>query len=1087
MSLQILIGDTNSGKSHTLVQHMVKHATARPDERFFVIVPEQATLKMQKDVVKLHPAHAAMNIDVVSFDRLAHVVFSELGIDDSHVLDDIGKMLILRKVLKELQDDLTVYKNKIHLTGFAEEIKSVITELKQYGMDDDQLFLMQESAQEKGNLLLFHKLGDIRLVLRKFNETIKGQYQAAEEVLDLFAKVAQQSGKIKDSHIYLDGFTGFTPIQYRLLTSMLKAAKDVNISLTLPEDKIDANVKEIDLFYLSNQTYFRLKECARVAQTEILPDIVVVDENTAAPHIFSYQAANANEEVLFTAKEILRLVREEGYRFRDIAVITGDVEGYYIPVREVFDEAEISVFIDYKSSVTEDVLARFFMGALRLVEERFSYDAVFGFLKTQLTDLKPDEVGLLENYCLEFGIRGNRAFSNPFTKNNDDHDLEQINQIRQMFYDGIRDFYFRASAADLKARDFQTLLLSLCERYHLQEQMAEIARGLNEEGLLAEAKEYEQIYKLLTELLEQITLLLGEAPVTVSEYREVLENVLQEVKIGIIPPSLDAVTFGDLTRTRLDKIRALFFIGVNDGKIPKASSNTGLFTQRERALLRENFEIAPTVEEDLYTQQFYLYLMLHKPQDLLYLTYASYSSSGDQLRPSYVLEDLPDLFGAPVEILPASLPSVNWKQDALRDLAEKMRSFAEKEEAIDPDTQNLLSYFAQADPAAVRTIVDGAFFTNKQTALDAQVAKDLYGDVLRGSVSRYESFNECAFKHFLNYGLRIQKRPEYQVEAADMGTLYHAALEKYGQKLQEEQTSFREISDEDSIRITNACVDEALEDMKNDVLFSSKRYEFLTERIRQVTQKTTDVLRAQVKAGLFEPDAFEYSFGEDIGNDVRFTRKIDRIDLYDADDIFVRIIDYKSGAKKFNVQDIYSGLQLQLVAYLSAAMEKVQQENPEKTVRPGGVYYYLINDRFTDDTENGEDKFRMSGLTSCEEGMIEAADQTLSPDNKKSHIVNVTLTNSGYSKNSQIANDAEFEHLLGFVRDKITDVSQKIKDGCVDIEPFYRSNADNGCRYCDFKDICRFEAGRYGTDWKEKNEMTAADCERELYGRAPSE
>ena len=173
-------------------------------------------------------------------------------------------------------------------------------------MDDDQLFLMQESAQEKGNLLLFHKLGDIRLVLRKFNETIKGQYQAAEEVLDLFAKVAQQSGKIKDSHIYLDGFTGFTPIQYRLLTSMLKAAKDVNISLTLPEDKIDANVKEIDLFYLSNQTYFRLKECARAAQTEILPDIVVVDENTAAPHIFSYQAANANEEVLFTVKSLMK-------------------------------------------------------------------------------------------------------------------------------------------------------------------------------------------------------------------------------------------------------------------------------------------------------------------------------------------------------------------------------------------------------------------------------------------------------------------------------------------------------------------------------------------------------------------------------------------------------------------------------------------------------------------------------------------------------------------------------------------------------------------------------------------------------------
>ena len=1087
MALQIILGDTNSGKSHTLVSHMVDRARAFGNEKFFAIVPEQATLKMQKDVVKLHPEHAVMNIDVVSFDRLAHVVFAELGVNDGNVLDDIGKMLILRKVLKETQDDLIVYKNKIHLTGFAEEIKSVITELKQYGMDDDQLFLMQEAAQEKGNLLLFHKLGDIRLVLRKFNEAIKGQYQAAEEVLDLFAKVAEQSGKIKDSHIYLDGFTGFTPIQYRLLTSMLKAAKDVIISLTLPPDEINEKAKEIDRFYLSNQTYFRLKECAANAQTEVLPDIVITKEEQALPLVFTYQAANTNEEVLFAAKEILRLVREEGYRFRDIAVITGDVEGYYIPVREIFEEAGITVFLDHKASVTEDMLSRFFMGALRLAEERFSYDSVFGFLKTALTDLERDEISLLENYCLEFGIRGSRVFSNPFTKCNDHYDLERIDQIRQKFFDGIRDFYFRVIGRDLKARDYQKLLTGLCEQYHVPEQMEDVARRLNAQGLLTEAKEYEQIYHLLTELLGQITLLLGDAAVSVSDYREVLENALKEVKIGIIPPSLDAVTFGDLTRTRLDKIRTLFLIGVNDGKIPKVAAQNGLLTQRERALLRENFEIAPTVEEDLYTQQFYLYLMLHKPKEFLYLTYANYSPSGEALRPSWVLEDLPAFLGEDISVSSARLPDVFWKQEALENLAGRMRSFAEKGEQLSAEDGVLLSYFASENPAAVRTILDGAFFTNQQTALDKQVAKDLYGDVLKGSVSRYENFNECAYKHFLNYGLRIQKRPEYQVEATDMGTLYHAALEKYGQKLKEEQTSFREISDEDSLRITNACVDEALADMKNDVLFSSKRYEFLTERIRQVTQKTTDVLRAQVKAGLFEPEAFEYSFGEDIGEDVRFTGKIDRVDLYDAEDIFVRIIDYKSGAKKFSVQDIYSGLQLQLVAYLSAGMEKVKKDHPDKNVRPGGVYYYLINDRFTDETDNPEEKFRMSGLTSCEEGAIEAADQTLSPDHKKSDIVNVTLTNNGYSKTSQIANDAEFAHLLGFVRDKIADVSRKIKDGCVDIEPFCRSYTDNGCRYCDFQDICRFEAGRYGSDWKEKNEMTAAECERELYGRAPSE
>ena len=349
MSLQIISGDTNSGKSSTLVRLMVERAIAEKDERFFVIVPEQATLKMQKDVVRTHPEHAAMNIDVVSFDRLAHVVFSELGIDDGNVHDDIGKVLILRKVLKEHQDDLVVYKNKIHMAGFVDEIKSVITEFKQYGIDDNQLFLMQESAEEKGNNLLYHKLSDIRLVYEKFNETIQDTYRAAEEVLDIFARVASQSEKIRGSHIYLDGFTGFTPIQYRLLTSMLKTAKDVTVALTLPAEEINADAKEFDLFHLSNQTYFRLKACAEDAGTDILPDIPVQKEKEKQTKVYQYAAFNPEAEVNFVAKEILRLVREEEYRFRDIAVITGDMDSYYIPVRDVFEEAKISCFIDYKS------------------------------------------------------------------------------------------------------------------------------------------------------------------------------------------------------------------------------------------------------------------------------------------------------------------------------------------------------------------------------------------------------------------------------------------------------------------------------------------------------------------------------------------------------------------------------------------------------------------------------------------------------------------------------------------------------------------------------------------------------------------
>lgn len=1067
MSLQIILGDTNSGKSHTLVSTMVERAWTSDNGKFFVIVPEQATLKMQKDVVRLHPAHAAMNIDVVSFDRLAHVIFSELGVNDGNVLDDIGKVLILRKVLKENQKDLTVYQNKVHLAGFADEVKSILTELNQYGIDDNQLFLMQESAQDKGNQLLFSKLADIRLLSRKFKDEIKDTYQVAEEVLDLFARVAERSAKLKDSHIYLDGFTGFTPIQYRLLTSMLKVAEDVTVSLTLPQEEIRSGAVESDLFYLSNQTYLRLRECAENAKTEILPDIAVTKEEKQKPPVYVYPAANTKEEVLFAAKEILRLVREEGYRFRDIAVVTGDVESYYVPVRELFEEAQISCFLDHKTHVTENQLARFLMGAVRLLEESFSRDAVFSFLKTGLTDLTMDEIGRLENYCLEFGIRGFRSYENPFTKNSN-WDLDEINTIREKFLEGIREFYFGMAGKDKKAGDFQEQLQDLCRKYAVEEKIHEETKRLNEEGRLALAKEYDQIYKLLMELLQKIALLVGDAPISVKDYREVLENALKEVKIGIIPPSLDAVIFGDLTRTRLDKIRALILLGVNDGKIPKTSAATGLFTQRERELLRENFEIAPTVEEDLFTQRFYLYLMLNKPKEKLYLTYACATATGEELKPSYLLDDLDELIGADVSIETVTMPELFWKEEALRDLAGRLNRFAESGEDLAKDDEALFSYFAKADPAILRAVVEGAFFTNKQTALDPAVAEELYGEVLKGSVSRYENFNQCPYKHFLNYGLRIDERPEYQIEATDLGTLYHAALEKFGQKLKAENKSFRDISDADSERITNACVDEALAEMKSDVLSSSKRYEYLTERIRQVTQKTTQVLRDQVKAGLFEPEAFEYSFSESVGDHAKFTGKIDRIDLYDAGDILVKIIDYKSGKKDFKIEDVYSGLMLQLVGYMTAAIEKVKRENPDRNVLPGGIYYYRIKDSFEEEGKHPDEKFRMSGLTSSEEGVIQAMDQSLADANVRSTIIPVnSAKDKAYDRYSVVADATEFSELMGFVQKEIADVSDKIRGGCVDIAPFKKGSQENGCKYCQYKDVCRFEPGHFGTDWRD--------------------
>ncbi|MBO4835070.1 MAG: exodeoxyribonuclease V subunit gamma, partial [Lachnospiraceae bacterium] len=763
----------------------------------------------------------------------------------------------------------------------------------------------------------------------------------------------------------------------------------------------------------------------------------------------------------------------EEYRFRDIAVITGDMDSYYIPVRDVFEEAKISCFIDYKSPVTDNQLIRFLMGAVDLVENRLSYDAVFTYLKTYLTDLDKDEIALLENYCLEFGIKGIRQFSEPFTKNSN-WDLDEVNAIREKFFDEIRDFYFRAIEKDRTGKDFSNLLIDLCKKNRIREKMDAVRDRLNAEGSMTLAKEYEQIYKRAEELLDKIALLMGGETIAIRDYREVLESALKEIRIGIIPPSLDAVTFGDLTRTRLDKTKAIFLIGVNDGKIPAVASKTGLLSQKERELLRQDFEIAPTIEEDLYTQRFYLYLMLNKPQEVLYLTYAGFTATGEEIRPSYLLEEIGELVpSASPEIIFTS-PQISWEQESLHDLAGQLRSFAEKEETDLPEEEkDLLQYFAQADPDAVRQVIEGAFYSNKQTPLDPQVALDLYGEVLKGSVSRFENFNECAYKHFLNYGLRIDERPEYRIDATDLGSLYHDALDLYSKQLNEEGFRFSDVSDTDSERIANESVDKALQNMEKDVLQSTKRLEFLTDRVRQVTLKTTDVLREQVRAGLFEPEKFEFFFEEDADENTRFLGKIDRVDIYDADDVFVKIIDYKSGKKEFKAKDIYSGLQLQLVAYMKAAIEQVKKEHPDKNVKPGGVYYYLIQDNYLAEDKQ-DNKFQMSGLTSCEEGVIEAVDQSLSKSGKNtSSIIPVKM----------IANNDEFWHLLEFVDRKIKDVSEQIRNGNVDIAPYPPIDSHDVCKYCKYKDICRFEAGRFGTDWNNMEQPSNDDLNRELYGR----
>ena len=1079
--LRLVIGADDVANTHKLTRMMVDEAAACPSKKFIAIVPEQATLQMQQRAVRLHPSHACMNIDVVSFDRLAEVVLAKLGRSSAQVLDDTGKALIMRRVLSRCADSLSIYKNKARMEGFTEEAKSMITEFKQYGVTLSSLAAMKDAAERDGNIRLSAKLSDLYTIYSSFNSAIAEKYITSEEVLDVFASAIPDSDFFDGADVFLDGFTGFTPVQYKITGCLMRTCENITASATIEPSKLNRDCADHEMFFMSNQIYFKLKDMARANGIQVSEDIVCPGEKRSTG-LCIHPAASLSDEVTFAAAEIVSLVKNDKARFNEIAVLAPEPDLYRRRIIKTFSDASVPVFIDHRSEIPGNTLVRFILSAVEMAADNMSYESVFSFLKTGLCNLTEDELSMLENYCLEFNIRGRHAWENDFyanrrlRENTYVWDIDEINRIRKLAMTGCTRFLKTAGAGRHRAVIFIKAIRLLLSDSSAEERIADLSERIRKNGDAALALQYGQIYSFTDSLLEKMELLIGNDELTLKEFAEVFQSGADEIRIAVIPPAVDVVTAGNFVRTRLGDIKYMFVLGVNDGSLPFVGGSRGLFTEREREFLRRTYDLAPTRHEDLYNQSFYLYLGFNRPTKRLYLSWPRLSDSGEELRPSSIIEDPGSIMRSYTLQEPGSGPDdILWPELEKHRTALALSALAAGRELSD---QKIIGYFARTEPVLIKKLILAAFYTNACTPLDEQVALDLYGGVLKGSVSRFESFYECPYRHFLSYGMGLEERREYRVEASDLGTVYHETLEKYSKALKERGLTFRSIDDEESHAITDECVWEAVSEMENDALESSARYEFLKKRIAEISRKTTDVLREQVKAGLFEPEAYELSFEDSMTEDVRFRGKIDRVDLYDSGDIFVKIIDYKSGSKKFEIKDIYSGIQLQLIAYMDEALRLVRNAHPDRAVRPGGVYYYLINDRYIRSEEDLEDKFKMSGVTSSEEGIAQAVDKNLLI-NGKSSIIPVTFSPRGRSMS---ASDEEFDSMIAFVRKKVSYAADSIRSGNVELAP-YKDGSHTGCSYCAYHDICRFEAGSFGTDWRKPSGLSVSEMEDEIYGR----
>lgn len=1130
MSLQLILGSSGSGKSRYLYEKLIQESIAHPKENFILIVPEQFSMQTQKDIVALHPKHGVMNIDIVSFGRLSYRVFSEVGAMQLPVLDDTGKNLLLRKVLENKKEELKLYGNKRHTPGMVSEIKSVVSEFYQYGIRQEEQEKMLSCAKKKP--MLHAKLSDIQVIIQEFERFMAEHYITKEEQLDVLCHVINESKKVKESSIWMDGFTGFTPIQYQLIGLLLTLSPKVTLTVTIDARENPYHIGgEQELFHMSKEMISHMVHLTEERQVKKEKDIVLSGEEhhrfeQAEPlfwlerNLFRYPytpytkkqdvisihvAGNPAKEAASVAREIVSLVREKGYRYRDIAIIAGDLELYRDGLEEALSENQLPYFVDQKKGLMGNPCVEFIRSTLEMIADNFSYESVFRYLKSNMTSIAREDVDLLENYCLAMGIRGQRQWEKLWVrsmKKDEPLELEKMNQLREAVLAPIQNLASTWKRKKGTVQEKMEALYRFLQEIQLQEKMEAYEKSFREQGNLAKEKEYKQVYPLVMELFDKVVGLLGEEQISAQELNGILDAGFEELKVGLIPPSIDQILIGDMERTRLNGIRALFFLGLNDGIIPKNNGKGGLLSQMERQFLKEEqITLSPTQKENAYIQKFYLYLNLTKPSERLYLSYSRNTQEGEAIRPSYLVYTMEKLFPELVQVdedqIEDSIRQITTPEGTLHYWISKLLEFGQNPvlDTADPVFLELTSwYLGQSDwKEKTERLFEAISYHNEESGIGKLAAAALYGPQPINSVTRLERYAACAFAHFLTYGLRLAKRQEFEMAAVDMGNLFHNTIERYSNKVKENGLKWSAVTSEEQEKMVKECVEEASADYKNHVLQSTARNAYFIDRLERIVNRTVWALKKQLQKGKFEPVNYEVTFSvaDELNaltipisdqEKMRLVGRLDRMDRYEDDEqIYIKVIDYKSGVTQFDLSSVYYGLQIQLVVYMEAVMETERRKRVEKTVIPAGIFYYNIQDPVIEETdEMGEEqvekellsRLRMNGLVNSASEVIALLDSSM---DKRSDVIPISYNKDGsLTKNSSAVNTRQFDAVSTYVRNMIRRMGVEILNGNTQIAP-YRKGSETGCDYCEFREVCGFDEKSAGYEYRKLQEMDSVE------------
>lgn len=1114
MRIRYVLGGQGYGKSHYLYSNLMKEAEKDITKKYYVIVPEQVNLQVQRELVLMSKNKGIMNVDVLSFLRLAHRTFEDEGVKERLILEDIGKNMVVKKFLNRFGGEFKYFSKVSKRAGFTEEMKSLITELMQYnvGEADLEALLLNEELSP----VIKAKLHDTKLILAAFQEYKKEKYIVAEKLLDLLSELLENTELYRDAVFVFDGFTGFTPTQLKVIKSLMRKAKALYFAFHMDEKTYyEKETADYQLFYLSKKTVLKLNLLAEEAGAKVEQPVFVEryrDRGAISAiekRIFRFSgeqkredtenqisikvSKSPKEEAELVLTEVQGLIRDEGYRYRDIGIITGDMEEYGELLFNTFKRANIPVFLDRKKNINGNPFIEFIRASLLVIEENYSYEAVMRYLRSGFSGILKHGADKFQNVLLARGIRGEKRYASPFykekipdnrtKKEKDEEGL--IEYIREKIYSRFTPLAEVMKDKKKTAKEKTTALYHFVIAHRAEEKLYAMSKNFEARGNTLAAKEYGKVFEAVTDIFSKMVELLGDECFDTTEYGKILEAGFLEAKAGFIPSGLDSIVIGDMKRTRFSGIRALFILGMNDGKLPKSVSKKGILTDREREKISKNIEIAPTAREKAFMELFYLYMMFSLPSEKLFISYSTAGLDGKSRRASYLVDKLQTLF------TDKKREYVGEKKDGIIEDIRKDGGLSEivnvLKEGRSKDRRSLalLRYYKERKEPFFKALVDGYQAEPIGNGLDRELALRLYGN-LKGSITRLERFTECPYSHFLTYGLGLREREEFTLQSFELGNIYHEVLERFSKKVLEEGGDFKGLGEKE----IGSFIKEGITDTigsRYDILLSSGRNLHRLETIRRIAEKTAWAVSRQVTKGSFMPTFFEEAFLSE-----NMKGRIDRIDIALSDYLpdgspltasplfaegykkveYARVIDYKSGKKSFDINDAYYGLDLQLPAYLGYVMNSLgkRRGHEKNLIVPVGAYYYRIDDPVRNKGE-GEDAFlkelRLCGMTSSEPYSIFLTDNGLGVVNKekveflpqvKSDVIQFATKKDGeISKTSAIYSGEDLRELITYTKHKMKDTREEILSGKISPTP-YKLGEKKGCDYCKYESICRFKA-----------------------------